>query len=289
MNHAQLKAFHAVAETGGFSAAAEILGLTQPAVTLQVQALEQRYNTKLFRRHGRRTEMTSSGRMLLQISKKIFNLEEEAHALLSSLNAQETGHLEIAVTSSLSAFPLISVFQSRYPKIRLSLKTVPAHQSEIEILEYRTDIVIQNTVPENDRLFYQKLREKPLQLAVSRNHPWSRRRTVTLKELNDQILIVAQDQRHIGSKAHHGSVHANFEAKQTITLTSREIVREAVANSLGVGLFTEPDIRWDERIIGIRITDQRLSEATYLVCQEEERQSSLIAAFVETVTESSGP
>lgn len=284
MNHAQLKAFHAVAETGGFSAAAKILGLTQPAVTLQVQALEQAYNTKLFKRRGRKTEITTSGKMLLRVSKKIFSLEDEAHTLLSSLDSMEAGHLNIAATSSIRALPLLSAFQGKYPKIRLSFLTIPAVQIEKEILEFRADIAIQHVPPDDNRLFALKIDEAPLKLAVSKNHPWSKKQTVTLKELTDQRIILSSDLYAANKTRGHWSSQFNFKAKQTLTLQSREIGREAVANDLGIGFFTDMDIRWDDRINGIEIEDSPLTEATYIVGHEEEQQSSLISSFLETIT-----
>ena len=171
MNHAQLKAFHAVAEAGGFSAAAKILGLTQPTVTLQVQALEQNYNTKLFIRRGRRTEITASGKLLLNLSKRIFGLEEEAHTLLSSLDALEAGELKIAATSSLFSLPLVSAFHEKYPAIRLSFLTIDPQQLEEEILDFRSDIAIHQTPPLDKKLFSLKIHESTPKLAVSIKHP----------------------------------------------------------------------------------------------------------------------
>ena len=77
MNHAQLRAFHAVAGEGGFTAAARRLGLTQPAVTLQVRALEQAQGISLFHRRGRRVALTDTGRQLYALTRRLFSLENE--------------------------------------------------------------------------------------------------------------------------------------------------------------------------------------------------------------------
>ncbi|MCC3304543.1 LysR substrate-binding domain-containing protein [Sneathiella sp. HT1-7] len=292
MNHAQLKAFHAVAETGGFSSAAKMLGLTQPAVTLQVQALEQNYNTKLFQRHGRKTEITSSGKMLLKLSKRIFNLEAEAHTLLTSLDTMEAGNLNVIAPSSLQALPFLSVFHSKYPKIRLSFLSFPPSQIEKEITDFRADIAIQHLPPEDNRLFTQKIDETPLKLAVSKDHAWSQKQTVTLKELKeltDPIIIPPSELEATGKLRGHWSTYFNFGVKQTLMLQSREIGREAVANSLGVAFYTDADIRWDKRIHGIEIEDERFKEATYITCLKEERQSRLIASFFESTISTDNP
>jgi DNA-binding transcriptional LysR family regulator len=68
----QLRAFHAVASEGSFTRGALRLGISQPAVTVQVKALEQRYGVELFHRQGQRIELTASGRELWQRTRRVF-------------------------------------------------------------------------------------------------------------------------------------------------------------------------------------------------------------------------
>nr|WP_246157307.1 LysR substrate-binding domain-containing protein [Sneathiella litorea] len=284
MNHAQLKAFHAVAKTGGFSTAAKFLGLTQPAITLQVRALEKSYNTKLFKRRGRKTEMTPSGKILFNLSKRIFGLEEEAHTILSSLNSIENGQLSIVATSSIFSLPLISVFQRKHPNVHLSFATLQGHQIEPEVLKYRAEIAIQHTPPEDNRLFGLKLGETPLKVAVSKEHPLSKKKTISLKDLTDQMLIVPFDLDMSRNIRKPWSTLVKRNDNLILTLQNKEIGREAVANNLGISVLSEKEILWDERIQGIEIEDTVYSEATYIVCLAEERKSPLVALFFESIT-----
>lgn len=289
MNHVQLKAFHTVAETGGFSAAAKILELTQPAVTLQVQALEQFYNTKLFKRRGRKTEITASGKMLLNLSKRIFSLEDEAHTLLSSFGSLEVGLLKVAATSSLPSLPILSAFRVQYPAIHFSFATIPAEMIEEEVLDFRADIAIHHVPTEDKRLFSVKIEEAPLKLAVSKKHPWSKRKTVALDEIKDQMIIIPFDLEAAPKIRGHWSKLIQYEESHVLTFQNKEIGREAVANDLGITLFTETDIRWDQRIHAIDIKDGCLKEATYITCLAGEQRSRLISSFFEIATQPSGP
>ncbi|MCF8466130.1 MAG: LysR family transcriptional regulator [Sneathiella sp.] len=284
MNHAQLKAFHAVAKAGGFSAAAKKLGLTQPAVTLQVQALEQSYNTKLFTRRGRKTEITPSGMMLLNLSKRIFSLEEEAHTLLSSLDTLEVGQLKIASTSSLHSLPLVSAFHEKYPAIRLSFMTINPQKIEEEMLDFRADIAIHQTPPTDKNLFSLKIHEAPLKLAVSTKHPWSTRKSAPLRETRDLTIIFPFDKETMGGEPGHWSHNIPYKEDQALRFESREISREAVANNLGVSYFTEQETLWDRRIHRVDIEDKKLKEATYLICHSEVRHSRLITSFIDVTS-----
>ena len=82
MRYVQLRAFHYVAICGGFSRAAEAMFLTQPAVSDQVRKLEEEYDVLLFNRHKKQVTLTETGQRLLEITRRMFDIEQQA---LSSL------------------------------------------------------------------------------------------------------------------------------------------------------------------------------------------------------------
>ena len=78
MRYVQLRAFHYVAICGGFSRAAEALCLTQPAISDQVRKLEEEYDVILFNRRKKQVSLTSAGQQLLEISRRLFEVEKQA-------------------------------------------------------------------------------------------------------------------------------------------------------------------------------------------------------------------
>ncbi len=97
MNHTQLRAFHAVAEAGGFTRAAERIHVTQPTLSGQVAALEVRYGVKLFERRGRGIELTDLGAGLHEVTRRLFAQEAEAEQLLDSAQGLTRGLLRVGV------------------------------------------------------------------------------------------------------------------------------------------------------------------------------------------------
>jgi LysR family transcriptional regulator, low CO2-responsive transcriptional regulator len=281
MNHAQLRAFHAVAENKGFSAAAKSLGLTQPALTLQVQALEQNYNTKLFIRRGRKTDITPSGKMLLNLSRRIFDLETEAHTLLSSLEALKIGHLKIAAPSSIFAFQIASAFQKKYPEVTFGLTTGPYKAIIEELLDYRVDVAIFDSSPIDDRYRYQKIFDEPIKIAVSKNHSWHSRNSVEIRELEGQRVIISVNEIAKKQQRDHWSYNIKYNKNDFSIMENREIVREAVANNLGVTYFTEREVSGDTRIRLLELEDKKLRMELFAVCLEERRDTQLISKFLE--------
>ena len=114
MNFTQLRAFHAVASAGGFTRGARRLGISQPAVTVQVRALEQRYGVALFRRLGQRIELTEFGRELWQRTRRAFAELDDLEELLASAGELRVGRLEIGADGPFSVMDLVASFIARY-------------------------------------------------------------------------------------------------------------------------------------------------------------------------------
>ncbi len=99
MNFAQLRAFHAVVENGSFTAASEKLCVTQPAVTLQVKALQQRHGLTLLYRRGRSIQLTEVGKELYTLTQRLFSIVRETDEYLSSIDTLEQGHCNVGADS----------------------------------------------------------------------------------------------------------------------------------------------------------------------------------------------
>ena len=111
MRHAQLKAFHAVAVHGGFSRAAEALGLTQPAVSDHVRKLEESYGVQLFTRGPAGVALTDMGRKLFAIAERQFEAESEA----LEVPAGATREFTVALSSPSAAYRNLRVFGGDLP------------------------------------------------------------------------------------------------------------------------------------------------------------------------------
>src|SRR5918912_48729 len=125
MDTRQLAAFCEVVERKSFSQAAERLGVTQPAVSLQVRALENRLGTRLLDRSGRRVEPTEAGRRLYRAAQRMLALEMQ---LLEEVTGDESGALSGELALGASTGPggtvvpvLLGEFQRQHPELRVAL------------------------------------------------------------------------------------------------------------------------------------------------------------------------
>jgi len=122
----RLKVFRAVAEHLNFRKAAEHLFLTQPAVTLQIKALENDLGARLFDRSGNRVILTLQGRTLLRYASKIAALSAAAEQDLVSDDGQPSGELCLGVSTTIAQYVLprlIGAFLAEYPRVQLSVRS----------------------------------------------------------------------------------------------------------------------------------------------------------------------
>ncbi|QEX17915.1 transcriptional regulator [Hypericibacter terrae] len=281
MNHAQLRAFHAVASEGSFTRAAEVLHVTQPTLSGQVKELEARYGVKLFDRRGRRVYPTELGRSLLDLTRRLFSLEAEAEQILGAAKGLKRGHLRLAADAPFHVIGALSAFAKRYPGIRLSLTIGNSEQILDDLVEHRADVAVLANISEDPRVHAVAFRRDRLIAFVEQNHPWAGRESLTLKELAGRRLVL----REIGSTTRRLFENAmaarGLALGEVLEVNSREAVRETVAAGLGIGVVSESEFGSDRRLVPLQIEAEELAMTEYVACLSERRDLSLVRAFLD--------
>jgi DNA-binding transcriptional LysR family regulator len=196
MDTRQLAAFVAVVDRRSFSQAAERLGVTQPAVSLQVRALEKRLGTQLLDRSGRRVEPTEAGMRLYRGAQKLLSLEEQLLDEIAGENEGElTGELQIGASTGPAAVVvplLLCEFHREHPAVRVAL-TVSDTQSIVDHVAARElELGIVGAARRQRAVRFEPFFQDEVILACPPGHPFAGR-TVTLDELREESLIVMQD------------------------------------------------------------------------------------------------
>jgi aminoethylphosphonate catabolism LysR family transcriptional regulator len=283
MNHAQLRAFHAVASEGSFTRAAVRLHVTQPTLSGQVKALEETYGVRLFDRRGRRVAPSDLGRQLLELTRRLFSLEAAAVDLLAAARGLHKGHLRIGADAPYHVTAPLSTFTRRYPGIQVSLTVGNSAELAQALFEHRIDVAVLANVAGDARLHAKPLRRDRLVAFVARSHPWSRRRRVDLADLAGQRLVL----REQGSATRHlfetAMARRGIALGEVLDMNSREAVRETVAAGLGVGVVSASEFGRDSRIKAIELAGEDLAMTEYVVCLAERRELRLVRAFLDLI------
>ena len=196
MDTRQLAAFCAVVERKSFSQAAERLGVTQPAVSLQIRSLEQRLGQQLLDRSGRRVEPTEAGLRLYASAQRLLALEEQ---LLEELAAGEEGPVTGALEIGASTGPggtivplLLCDFQERNPDVAVRL-TVSDTQSVVEqVAERQLELGIVGAGRRHRGVVFEPFFRDEVVLACLAGHRFAGR-TISLEQLKGEPLIVMQE------------------------------------------------------------------------------------------------
>jgi DNA-binding transcriptional LysR family regulator len=192
MEDHKLKVFCTVAETKSFSKTSEIIHLTQPAVSLQIQAIEEKYETKLFDRSSSTVTLTTTGEILYKYAKEILTLYASAEKAIAKQTGLFKGSLAIGAGSNIGNYLLPSVitdFRNVHPKIRIYL-LVGNSKRVIELLNAgNIDIGLIEGDFSRQKMSVKNLLSDELLLIVSPNHPWANRKEVSISEIVNEPFI----------------------------------------------------------------------------------------------------
>lgn len=285
INLPQLKSFHYVATEGSFTKASRFMNVTQPTVSAQVRLLEETYGVRLFERKGRNVHLTHLGEELHLITSRLFGLQHDAEDLLEGARALENGHLVVGGDSPHSALPLIGHFRERYENIGLSLSVGNAEEALNDLYDFKTDVAVLGNVKGDPRLIAQPLLQMNLVCFVHKNHEWAKRKHISVYELENQPLVL----RHKGSLTRR--VFNETMERMSVTpnvimeISSREAVREAVANGIGIGIVLENETGVDTRVVTIPFNNVKMDITEYVVCLKERARLRVVRAFMDLAKE----
>lgn len=274
-----LNAFHAVARSGGFTAAAKRLNIGQPTVSMHVAALEAQFGVELFHRRGRRVELTALGRELLTITEGLFGREEEAIELLRAAQARETGSLRIGTVRPLDAMEICARLLEQYPNLRLAVRLLSAPDVLHGLMNFDSDVGIIGHPTDDPRFFSAFYKRYRINLIVHVDHPLARRRTIHIKDLEQQRVI-----QRTGGAFDRALKEAGVNIQPILETSSLEGVVAAVMQGIGVGAIS------DSGIAGIKghpslkvmpVSDLAMFTEAYVVCLAERRSRPLVASFLQ--------
>ena len=196
MDTRQLAAFCAVVERKSFSQAAERLGVTQPAVSLQIRSLEQRLGRQLLDRSGRRVEPTEAGLRLYASAQRLLQAEEQ---MLEELEADDegvvTGSLELGASTGPggTVVPvLLCEFQERHPDVHVRLSVSDTQTLVAQVADRELELGIVGAGRRHRGVTFEPFFRDEVVLVVPPAHAFAGK-TVTLEQLRGEPLIVMQD------------------------------------------------------------------------------------------------
>lgn len=285
MDWDKLKTFHAAAEAKSLTGAAEILGLSQSAVSRQISALETDLGVKLFHRHARGLLPTEPGRLLYTATQDVASRIAWAEAKVHDSRDEPTGLLRVTAPTAMGAIwlaPRLARFHAAFPAIKLRLLLV---DHELDISNLEADIAIRPWGATQNDLVQRKLMKVSQHLYASESYIARKGEPVGIADLDGHDFVA------YGPK--HMAPIPNLNWQLTIGREGRE-PREGVieANAIsgmmkaceaGLGICGLPDYvaRENPQLVRVLPDVEGPPFEVYFVYPEELKGSRRIAAFRE--------
>lgn len=288
MRYVQLRAFHQVAISGGFSRAAEALFLTQPAISDQVRKLEEEYDVLLFNRNKKQVTLTTQGQRLLEITHRMFETEQQALELLTESRALRSGTLRIVADAAHHLLHILGAFRARYPGVQVSVRSGNTETVISSLYSYEADIGVLGEMPAGRDFEMLKLNSTPIIAFVSADNQLSGRKSLTLGELAQEPLVMRERGSKTRKKLEDLATASNVELKPAIEAEGREAVREIVASGAGVGFVSAAEFGHDSRLVPIAIDAPETLMDEALICLRERSGGKLVRAFLDMARSMSG-
>lgn len=243
MDIARVRTFRVVAELLSFRKAAQELHLTQPAVTAQIQALEQSLGIALFSRVGRNISLTRAGETLLRYARRIEVISNQAAAALSVFGAQEEIEIGVGASYTLAVYLLPKLLPSllnAWPKLRVHIHAGSSSEVLQAITTYRISLGIIEAPAFRPDLKIEMFGQDELSLIVSANHRWAGRRMISAAELVEERILLRESgagmRRYIEEFLDGNGVRLRL--RTSVDMNSTEGILAAVEAGVGVGFVS---------------------------------------------------
>ncbi len=290
MQLSYLRTFVTVIERDGFSAAAQALGVSQPAVSQQVQRLEEELEVTLIQR-GRRgiVEITPHGEIVLNFARKTLAAYDALQAELDRRRGVLMGTLRLAASTTPGEYlvpQLLADFRSQHPEVEAFVTVSDTADVVRQVLSGGCDLGFIGAPIEQPGLAQERLATDTVVLAVYPGHQFAERERVTWEEVLTQSLIVREE----GSGTRHTVEQALAELGKALppqsvalTLGSTQAVVQAIRDRLGIGFVSRRAIARvppAERLPTVAIEGLTFARDLFMVYQAARADSPLVCAFL---------
>jgi DNA-binding transcriptional LysR family regulator len=196
INLNQLRIFYYAAKNLNFTAAANDLFITQPAVTFQVKSFEEYCNLKLFKKKGRKIFLTDQGKTLYEYAEKIFQYEKEIENAIDEMRELKRGVLSLGTTKTYARYfmPLvITTFHRNFPDIKIQLNEGSSAEMIYSLVDFKIEVAIIAKAIEHTEVNFYPFSKEEMALIVAPDHPLTQKKEITFKDLAQEPFIMKEN------------------------------------------------------------------------------------------------
>ncbi|MFQ3323316.1 MAG: DNA-binding transcriptional LysR family regulator [Pseudomonadales bacterium] len=288
MDIAALKTLIEIANTGSFSAAANNLHITQPAISKRIAKLEQEMNTPLLDRIGKQVKPTEAGLTLLVHAKKIFADISQAERAVREISSEVTGTLHIATSHHIGLHrlpPILKRFSDSYPAVKIKIEFTDSEKAYAMVNSGEVELaVITLALEEQSHINSTTLWEDPLIFMAAHGHKLTDKKGLSLIDLSEHYCVLP------GLDTYTGQIVKALFDKQKLLLDASmatnylETIKMMV--SVGMGWTVLPKSMFEDTLVELHVDNIGLSRELGFISHQQHNQSAAAKAFVAILQQS---
>ena len=289
----RLKIFHTVAQLKSFTKAAQVLNLTQPAITFQIKNLEDHFQTRLFYRDANKISLTPSGKVFFRHVKNILDEYETAKKEIAKVSGKIRGEIRIGIASLLGKYllpKLIGHFKNEHSLIEISMLVGNSGKLIQELKAHALDLVIVSEPISAQHFIVRPFLDDELVVIINPHHKWAQREFIEMDDLLTESFI----DRVEGSGTRE--VFKNFLSTRNISLKNlniiltmggSEAVKSPVESGVAYGIVSNMAVRRDIEmglLKQVKIKDVVLKRKFLIVYPPKQYNRHLITTFLDFIS-----
>ena len=289
VNFHQLHIFYTVAEHGSFSAAAQTLHMSQPAVTMQVQALEDYFGTKLFDRTKKSIALTDAGNVLLPYAKASIGLISDTEQAMARYAHALKGKLQMGASMTFAEYimpRILGPFSESHPEVSVSMKVMNTSQIVEDVLTHQLNFGIVEAPAHHPDLSVEPLFSDELVLVLPSQHPLLAQVVITISDIETLPFVLREPGSGTRMVFEHEWLLAGHDPGRlsiAMELGSTGAIKSAVEHGLGVTFLSKASIK-HELALGLlaarRVEGLTLHRKFYSVQRKSELLPMPAVAFL---------
>ncbi len=290
----QLQIFDAVMRRQSFTRAADVLHLTQPAVSMQMRQLEEQVGVPLFDQVGKQIQPTDAGRELHRHAIIIAAKMQDLSAAMEEFSGLRRGELDLVVASTANYFApkLIAAFCNQHVKVQVRLQVSNQERILDMLTTSNKDLAIMGQPPKDSELVAQTFLDNPLVVIAAPTHPLAAKNRIMLKHLERETFITREPGSGTRKAAERHFSRYGVEFHSVMEMSSNEAIKQAVEAGLGLGILSLHTLELElamQRLAVLNVERFPIMRQWFVVHRKGKRLSTVAQAFLDFLIREARP
>ena len=290
MDLRQLLTFRTVVDKGSFSQAAEELEVSQPAVSFQIRALEERLGHRLLDRSGRRVRLTEAGEVVYRYARRMIGLEAELEREMGEIGTRVSGRLVLGSSTGPGEVllpRLLGAFHEAHPEVKVSLVVSDTQTVCERVLDDELELGVVGAARPQRGLVFEPFVRDELVAIVPPGHPLADRGSVTLEELAAEPMLIQQEGsgvRSVVESALRESGVRDRDLRVAMELGLQQSVKAAVLDGFGITVISRLAVERelaDGSLVALALEGEGLERSFFAVRHAGRTPKRVTQAFVD--------